>query len=385
MTGQRKRIVVLGSTGSIGTQTLEVVRAHPDRFEIIGLACRSSRDLLIRQIREFAPPAACIQNDESVDSEWPEGCERLPYPEGMAALAGLPRADVVVVATVGEAGFRPTEAALRAGNTVALASKELLVMGGRLFRDLADANGARILPIDSEHSALWQCLAGEDDGAIRRLILTASGGPFRQLPAAAIRRASARAALRHPNWEMGPKVTIDSASLMNKGLEVIEAHWLFGLPYNRVDVIVHPESIVHSMVEFHDGSLKAQLGTPDMRLPIQYALGYPERLNSAHSTLDFSALNGLTFEAPDHERFPLLQTAVDAGLAGGTAPAILCGADEAAVELLLAGTVDFGGMTDAVRTALDKARPQPLESLDQALAAHREGMRLVREQVAALT
>jgi 1-deoxy-D-xylulose-5-phosphate reductoisomerase len=319
-----------------------------------------------------------------VGDRWPAGCRRLRYPEGLQELAAHPDADIVVVATVGEAGFRPTEAALRAGNMVALASKELLVMGGALFRELADAQGTAILPIDSEHSALWQCLAGEELATVRRLILTASGGPFRRTAAQEIRQATAEQALRHPNWTMGAKVTVDSASLVNKGLELIEAHWLFGLPYERLIVIIHPESIIHSMVEFHDGSLKAQLGTPDMRLPIQYALGHPERLDGSLADLDLGTLRALTFEPPDLERFPLLRTAMEAGAQGGTAPAALCGADEAAVELFLRGTLTFGQLTDAVQAAMGEFDPQPLASLEQALDAYRWGLTQVRRHASSL-
>ena len=253
-------------------------------------------------------------------------------------------------------------------------------MGGQLFRDLADSTGAKILPIDSEHSALWQCLAGEDPSTIRRLILTASGGPFRQTNAVTLRNATADEALRHPNWVMGPKVTTDSASLMNKGLEVIEAHWLFDIPYDAIDVVIHPESIIHSMIEFRDGSLKAQLGTPDMRLPIQYALGYPERLNSAHSNLALEDLHVLHFEEPDCDRFPLLQAAMDAGRAGGTAPATLCGADDAAVEMFLRGDLRFGQMVDAILDTMAVTPVRPLASFDAALGAHQDGGNSVRRR-----
>ena len=382
MSTARKRIVILGATGSIGCQTLDVVRSHPDRFEVVGLACNSSCDLLVQQITEFDVPAACLRDASGAIATWPASCERLPYPEGLEQLAARDDVDIVVVATVGDVGFRPTEAALRAGNTVALASKELLVMGGQLFRDLADSTGTQILPIDSEHSALWQCLAGEAAGTVRRLILTASGGPFRETDAATVRDATVEQALKHPNWVMGPKITTDSASLMNKGLEVIEAHWLFDIPYDRIEVIVHPESIVHSMVEFHDGALKAQLGTPDMRLPIQYALAYPERLNAAHSSLELNELRQLRFETPDLERFPLLRAAMDAGRAGGTAPATLCGADDAAVEIFLRGDLRFGEMVDAVLDAMAVTPVRPLDSLDAALEAHRLGVEQVRRSAA---
>ena len=380
LTTDHKRIVILGSTGSIGCQTLDVIRSHPDRFEVLGLACNSSWNELVDQIDEFNVPAACVCDSSSANRPWPTSCERLPYPEGLVQLASHADADIIVLATVGEAGFLPAEAALRTGNTVALASKELLVMGGQLFRDLADSTGARILPIDSEHSAVWQCLAGEEAATIRRLILTASGGPFRQTDLVTLRDATAEEALRHPNWVMGPKITTDSASLMNKGLEVIEAHWLFGLPYDAIDVIIHPESIVHSIVEFRDGSLKAQLGTADMRLPIQYALGYPERLNSAHSNLSLGDLAVLRFEDPDYDRFPLLQAAMEAGRAGGTAPATLCGADDAAVEMFLRGDLRFGQMVDAILDTMAVTPVRPLASFDAALGAHQDGANSVRRR-----
>ena len=378
----RKRVVILGSTGSIGVQTLDVVRAHPDRFEVLGLACGSNCELLFRQIREFDAPLACVRDVDPAAGAWPAGTERLPYPDGMADMAGLPEADIVVVATVGDAGFRPTESALRAGNDVALASKEMLVMGGGLFRRLADETGAAILPIDSEHSAIWQCLAGEEPESVQRLILTASGGPFRTWALPDIRTATAEEALEHPNWDMGAKITIDSASLLNKGLEIIEAHWLFQAPYRAINVIVHPESIVHSMVEFHDGSIKAQLGVPDMRLPIQYAIGFPERLPEAHAPLDLRTLSRLTFEQPDERRFPLLALARAAGAAGGTAPATLCGADDAATAWFIDGGGPFGEMTDAIQAAMDAIPPAPLDDLGAALAAHRRGFEFVQARLA---
>ncbi len=377
-----KRVVILGSTGSIGVQTLEVVRAHPDRFQVLGLACGSNCDLLYRQIREFGPGLACVRDLDPTAGDWPAGTERLPYPDGMADMAALPEADIVVVATVGDAGFRPTEIALRAGNNVALASKEMLVMGGGLFRKLADRSGAQILPIDSEHSAIWQCLVGESPASVRRLILTASGGPFRTWALPDIRTATAEEALEHPNWDMGAKITIDSASLLNKGLEIIEAHWLFQVPYHAINVIVHPESIVHSMVEFHDGSIKAQLGVPDMRLPIQYAIGFPERLPHAHAPLDLHTLSSLNFELPDESRFPLLAIARAAGAAGGTAPATLCGADDAATAWFIESGGRFGTMTDAVQAAMDALPPAPLDDLDAALAAHRRGFDFVQARLA---
>ena len=380
---RRKRIVILGSTGSIGTQTLDVVREHPDRFEIFGLACRSNYDLLVQQIQEFRPQVACVRDRDLTIEPRTTTTEMLPYPEGMTTMAGLPEADIVVVATVGEAGFWPTERALRVGNTVALASKEILVMGGGLFRELADSTNASILPIDSEHSAIWQCLAGESPDNVRRLILTASGGPFRTNPISQIRSATSIEALQHPNWDMGSKITIDSASLLNKGFEIIEAHWLFGVKYEDIDVTIHPQSIIHSMVEFHDGSLKAQLGTPDMHQPIKYALGYPERLLGTRSPLDVRQLSKLTFEPPDEHRFPLLATARDAGQMGGTAPATLCGADDAATTWFLKGGRSFGQMTDAVQSAMDALPPTKLDDVASVLMAYKRGFDFVKTHLSA--
>lgn len=381
---QRKRVVILGSTGSIGTQTLDVIREHQDQFEIVGLACRSNYDLLAQQIREFRPQVACIHDSKLPNDPRTSTTEMLPYPDGMKTMAGLPEADIVVIATVGDAGFWPTEQALRAGNTVALASKEMLVMGGGLFRQLADTTNASILPIDSEHSAIWQCLAGENPKSVRRLILTASGGPFRTQPMSKIRRATSTEALQHPNWDMGAKITIDSASLLNKGFEIIEAHWLFGVKYDDIDVIIHPQSIIHSMVEFGDGSLKAQLGMPDMHQPIKYALGYPERILGTHSPLDVHQLSQLTFEPPDEHRFPLLTTARSAGQMGGTAPAVLCGADDAATSWFLNGDRRFGQMTDAIQAAMDTIAPDKLDNVEAALLAHKRGFEFVTARLSTI-
>jgi 1-deoxy-D-xylulose-5-phosphate reductoisomerase len=364
-----KRLAILGSTGSIGRQTLEVVAANPGRFTVYGLAARGDAALLRQQAAEFG--AACVvQGDPAV------AMPGIPVPvlwgeEGLVALASDPAVDQVVVATSGAAGFAPTLAAIRAGKEVALANKEVLVMAGELVTAEARAHSVVLRPIDSEHSALWQCLQGEDPGAVERLILTASGGPFREWTAEQMAGVTPAEALRHPTWKMGPKITIDSATLFNKGLEVIEAHWLFGLPYERITVVVHPQSIVHSMVEFRDGSVKAQLGQPDMRLPIQVALGYPERLPARYTSLDWAAAGPLTFGPADEGRFPCLRLAREAGAAGGTFPAVLAAADEVAVALFLEGRTGFADIPRLIAGALREHWPAEELTLEAIRAADR--------------
>jgi len=370
-----KRVVVLGSTGSIGRQTLDVIRATPQRFCVVGLAAGKNLELLAEQIREFKPEfiGGSSENNgiERLKSIVDIKNELLPLDE----IAASPGVDMVVIATSGKAGLRPTLAALRAGKDIALANKESLVSAGEIINDEARKNGARILPVDSEHSAVWQCLSGEDQAAAR-IILTASGGPFRQYSPEQLAEVTVEQALRHPSWQMGQKVTIDSATLMNKGLEVIEAHWLFSMPYDRIDVLVHPQSIIHSMVEFIDGSIKAQLSYPDMHLPIQYALSHPERLpNPRLPRLDWSLVRNLDFEPPDYDRFPCLGLAIEAGKQGGTCPAVLCAADEVAVELFLAGRIRFTDIAGAIERTLEQHQviAQPtLEEIEAADAWGRE-------------
>jgi len=324
-----KRLAVLGSTGSIGQQTLAVVRALPQRFRVVALAAGGNTALLKQQVSEFQPELGyCTAGGEGTGLSLEE-------------MAAYPGVDVAVIATAGKAGLAPVLAAARAGKTIALANKEALVMAGGIIIAEAERRGAKILPVDSEHSAIWQCLLGEVS-APERLILTASGGPFRRYPAARLTKVTAAQALRHPSWKMGKKVTIDSATLMNKGLEIIEAHWLFRMPLERIRVLVHPQSIVHSLVEFADGSVKAQLGCPDMRLPIQFALTYPERVASPElPRLDWDSLKTLDFEPPDGGKFPCLGLAREAARLGGTFPAVLGAADEAAVALFLDGKIGF--------------------------------------------
>ncbi len=334
-------MAILGSTGSIGRQTLQVVRNLPSRFRIVALTAGQNADLLSRQIEEFRPSFVHCQAGQP-HSHSPADFEYLS-PEEIACHTDI---DTVVVATSGKAGLTAVLSAVRAGKDVALANKESLVMAGDIIMREAKASGARIFPVDSEHSAIWQCLRGEEQ-PVARVILTASGGPFRGYSPEELARVTASQALKHPSWQMGKKVTIDSATLMNKGLEIIEAHWLFDVPYDRIQVVVHPQSIIHSMVEFADGSIKAQMSYPDMRLPIQYALTYPERLPNAElPRMDWSAVQKLTFEQPDPDRFPCLRLAVEAGKTGGTQPAVLCAADEVAVDLFLSGDIGF---TDIAR------------------------------------
>jgi 1-deoxy-D-xylulose-5-phosphate reductoisomerase len=346
MVHRLKKLAVLGSTGSIGRQTLEVVRQFPDRFKIFALAAGSNTALLNKQIKEFNPKFAYCLDAEAL----PQDTQFLPIED----IASLSEVDTVVAATPGYSGLSPLLAAVKAGKDIALANKESLVSAGEIISTLAAKSGARLLPIDSEHSAIWQCLESEANEP-RRIVLTASGGPFRHLSTKELNKVTPFQALKHPSWQMGKKVTIDSATLMNKGLEVIEAHWLFKMPYAKIEVVIHPQSIIHSMVEFLDGASKAQLSTPDMRLPIQYALSYPERLeNKELPLLDWNKVNSFSFEPPDVERFPCLKLAREAGQKGGTYPAVLCGADETAVDLFLAGRVAFTDIAALVGYTLDK-------------------------------
>ncbi len=364
-----KRVAVLGSTGSIGRQTLDVIRATPQRFRVVGLAAGKNLELLAEQINEFKPEyiGGSLENNdiERLKNIVDIKNDLLPLDE----IAASPGVDMVVIATSGTAGLRPTLAALRAGKDIALANKESLVSAGEIINGEAKKSGAWILPVDSEHSAVWQCLCGEDQAAAR-IILTASGGPFRRYSTEQLAEVTVAQALRHPSWQMGQKVTIDSATLMNKGLEVIEAHWLFNMPYDRIDVLVHPQSIIHSMVEFIDGSIRAQLSYPDMRLPIQYALSYPERLpNPRLPRVDWNQVRNLDFEPPDYDRFPCLGLAIEAGKQGGTCPAVLCGADEAAVELFLAGRIRFTDIAGAIERTLEQHRVIAKPTLEEIEAA----------------
>ena len=353
-----KRIAILGSTGSIGTQTLEVIKQNPERFELYAITGNNNVDLLVKQAREFLPEVVCVAN-ESLYQQVKDALNDLPIKvfsgkESIAEMVQMQPIDIVVTAMVGYAGLLPTIRAIEAGKTIALANKETLVVAGELICDLAQKYNAPILPVDSEHSAIFQCLAGECNSKIEKILLTASGGPFRTFSFDALKSVTAKQALKHPNWEMGAKITIDSASMMNKGFEVIEAKWLFGLNAEQIEVLVHPQSIVHSMVQFADGAIKAQLGAPDMKLPIQYALTYHERIEADFPRVDFTKTTQLTFEKPDLQKFRNLQFAFDAMKKGGNLPCILNAANEVVVKAFLEERISFLQMSELIEFAMRK-------------------------------
>ncbi len=352
-------IALLGSTGSIGTQTLEVIRAHPDRFRVVALAAGKQRALLEAQVAEFRPELVVSASAGPIAGQTP-----LATPDGLVEAATHPDVDIVVAATSGHDAIRAIYRAIEAGKTIALANKETIVCAGDLIMPLARRKNVEIRPVDSEHSAVWQSLGGRDLDAISRLILTASGGPFLHLPLDMMRDVALKDALAHPNWSMGDKLTIDSATMMNKGLEVIEAHHLFNTAFEDIDVVIHPEQIIHSMVELDDYSVIAQLSQPDMRLPIQYALTYPEHVHGPCSQLDFTTLRQLTFEQPDLERFPALRLARDAGRAGQTFPTVLSAADEVAVNAFMEGRIRFLDIPEAVERVLERHDPIPVKDLE---------------------
>ncbi|HEX9398826.1 MAG TPA: 1-deoxy-D-xylulose-5-phosphate reductoisomerase [Anaeromyxobacter sp.] len=379
-----KRVAILGSTGSIGVQALDVVSRFPERFEVVSLAAGKNVARLAEQVRRFRPRLVAL-GDEVAARELrglvPGGVEVLAGDAGAVLAASHPDVDFVLAAISGAAGLRSTAAAVEAGKAIGLANKESLVLAGELLVRRAEEKGIAILPVDSEHSAIHQSLAGHNRDEVRRLILTASGGPLRTVPASELRDVTPARALKHPNWSMGDKITIDSATLMNKGLEVIEARWLFGVDPRRIDIVVHPESIVHSMVEYIDGSMVAQLGVSDMRGPISYALGHPGRLPLDLPPLDLGKLGKLSFEPPDAARFPAFTLAYRALEIGGTAPAVLSGADEAAVAAFLAGRCRFTDIADVCAAALEAHAPEPVRSVDQALAASDWGRREAERRV----
>jgi 1-deoxy-D-xylulose-5-phosphate reductoisomerase len=377
-----RRLVILGSTGSIGTQALDIVE-RSGAFEIAGLAADRAWERLLAQAEALGVArVALADRDAAGDARraW-SGGEVLAGPEGVAALAAESGADVVLNGLVGSAGLGPTIATLGAGIDLALANKESLVVGGDLVMQLAEGTGARVIPVDSEHSALHQLLRGEAPGTADRLVLTASGGPFRGMSAAELRSVDIEAALAHPTWDMGGKITIDSASLMNKGLELIEAHHLFGFPYERIGVVVHPESIVHAIVHLNDGASLAHLGRPDMRVPISYALNYPERVDVPVETIDLASVGSLTFEQPDTDAFRCLSLAREAAAAGGTAPCVLNAANEVAVHAFLGGRLAFLDIPRVIEGALEACPSHPVRDFDDLYdadaEARREGGRLV--------
>jgi len=367
-----KKVVLLGSTGSIGTSTIKVADDLPDRIRLIGLAAGNNLDLLLEQTRKHRPEAVCIsdpQKAKAARDALGTATEVYSGAEGLIKMATLPAADIVLIAIVGTAGLQPALAAIRAGKDIAVASKEILVMAGEIVMEEARKQGVRVLAVDSEHSAIFQCLEDKPPGSVRQLWLTASGGPFRNKPKGEFAGITVECALKHPSWVMGRKITIDSATLFNKGLEMIEARWLFDIEMARVKVVVHPQSVVHSMVEFVDGSIIAQLSTPDMCLPIQYALTYPERARSERVQTNLTKLGSLTFEEPDEERFPALGLARRAGEEGGTLPAVLNAANEVAVEAFIQKRINFPQITETVRRTMERHRVVSHATLDQILEA----------------
>ncbi|RMF42025.1 MAG: 1-deoxy-D-xylulose-5-phosphate reductoisomerase [Deltaproteobacteria bacterium] len=376
-------LAVLGATGSIGCSTLEIVDLFPDRFRVVSLTAGRNLERLAEQVRRYRPVRVAVLGDE--DAERLAGLLGDDRPEiscgleGLIACATEPEVDLVVSAIVGSAGLLPTMRAIEAGKDIALANKETLVAAGAAVMGAVRRHGVNLYPVDSEHSAIFQALQGRQGNAVRRLILTASGGPFRRMPVDKLRDVTLEKALDHPNWSMGPKITIDSATMMNKGLEVIEASWLFDLPADQITVHIHPQSIVHSMVEYLDGSVIAQMGVPDMKAPIAYAMAYPERLELPMPPLDLCGLGQLTFEEPDPERFPCLELAYRALRRGGTAPAVLNAANEVAVEAFLDRRIGFMDIPELISAVLDLHQPGCCDSIDQALEADLWGRAEARE------
>lgn len=381
---KKTHLAILGSTGSIGTQALEVVEANPDTFVVEVLTAQTNSELLIAQALKFKPNAVVIGDERKHqavrDALWEADIKVYAGEAALAQVVEIEAIDIVLTALVGFAGLRPTLAAINAGKHLALANKETLVVAGDLVTRMAKEKGVNIYPVDSEHSAIFQCMAGEWHNPIEKVILTASGGPFRGKKRHDLTSVTKAQALKHPNWDMGAKITIDSASLMNKGLEVIEAKWLFGLHADQIDVIVHPQSIIHSIVQFADGSMKAQMGLPDMKLPIQYAIGYPERLPSSYPRFNFLDYPALTFEQPDLDTFGNLRLAFEAMQRGGNAPCVLNAANEVAVSLFLKDEIGFLGMTDLVETCLEKVAFTAAPGLDDLF----ETDRITREYATSL-
>lgn len=377
-----KTIAVLGSTGSVGQNTLRVISENPEKFRVTALAAGTNADLMIEQWHDFRPSHISMATKEAADrvkSALPDTVNVVWGKEGLKEIARDPGSEMVVSAVVGSLGLRATLAAIDAGKTIALANKETLVAGGELVMQRARERQVAILPVDSEHSAIFQCLNGEDRSSVSRIVLTASGGAFRHYNRQQLKDVTPEQALKHPNWAMGKKVTVDSATLMNKGLEVIEAHWLFDIDYGQIDVVIHYESIVHSMVEFKDKAVMAQLGTPDMRVPIQYALSYPDRLPLASEVLDLTKVGTLHFIEPDLERFPCLAMAYEAGKTGGTMPTVLNAANEVGVERFLNGDIPFLGIEQVIERVMDAHNPVPVRDLQTVEEAERWARKLARE------
>lgn len=372
-----KAITLLGSTGSIGTQTLDIAAQYPDQFRIVGLAARRNVELLAQQVRQFRPQIVAICDPEQLPVLKDAIADLLPQPIVLAGEAGVVEvarygnAEAVVTGIVGCAGLLPTIAAIEAGKDIALANKETLIAGGPVVLPLIHQHGVKLLPADSEHSAIFQCLQGVPTGGLARIILTASGGAFRDLPVEELANVTVASALKHPNWSMGKKITIDSATLMNKGLEVIEAHFLFGLDYDHIEIVIHPQSIIHSLIELQDTSVLAQLGLPDMRLPLLYALSYPTRIPTQWERLDLVKAGNLTFRAPDHDKYPCMQLAYAAGRAGGSMPAVLNAANEQAVDLFLNEKIRFLDIPRLIERVCDRyqVHNHPTPGLEDILVA----------------
>ena len=362
-------VAILGSTGSVGRQTLDVIDSHRDQFRVVSLATRASSDLFREQVARYNP--ALISVAETPGNNFPPDVEVVTGDDALVSASVHPDVDIVVVATSGHAAILPTMRAIEQGKTIALANKETLVCAGEIIIPLAVKHGVQIRPVDSEHSAIWQALGSSPTHEVRKIVLTASGGPLRSTPASQLASVTPEQALAHPTWRMGPKITIDSATLMNKGLEVIEAHWLFGIEYERISVVVHPESHIHSLVEFNDGSLIAQLGTADMRGPIQYALTYPARLSAPARHFDLVTAGCFHFEQPDEIRFPALRLAREAGMAGKTFPTVLSAADDEAVAAFLAGRIRFTAIPDVVERALTRHQPEQETTIEAIVVADR--------------
>lgn len=381
----KQTVAILGSTGSIGTQTLDVIDRHSELFEVYALTAHNNIDLLVEQAKRYRPEVVAIA-DERHYKTLREALDGLPVKvfagaDSICQIAAMSPIDTVVTAMVGYSGLLPTVRAIEAGKKIALANKETLVVAGDLVTDLALRNRVDIIPIDSEHSAIFQCLVGENENSVEKLILTASGGAFRDTPKDDLRLATAADALRHPTWKMGAKITIDSATMINKGFEVIEARWLFDIPIDKIEVIIHPQSIVHSMVQFCDGSIKAQLGQPDMRHPIQYALTFPDRLNAQVERANLADIHQLTFEKPDYEKFRNLRLAYDALRRGGNIPCILNAANEVAVDAFLKGKIGFFAMSDIIEQTISETAFISSPTLDDYIATDREARARTSEKI----
>jgi 1-deoxy-D-xylulose-5-phosphate reductoisomerase len=372
--GMLEKVAILGSTGSIGTSTLAVIKEHPEQFEVVALAAGNNAKLMIQQVKEFQPRLVSMATREAAEAVKREVGDEVRVmwgDEGLKEVASSPDSTYLVSALVGSKGLVPTLEAIRAGKKIGLANKETLVTAGHIVTAEAKKHQVPLLPIDSEHSALFQCLHGERMDDVERVIITASGGAFRDWSREELVNATVEQALNHPNWAMGNKITIDSATMMNKGFEVIEAHWLFDFPYEKIDVVLHPQSVIHSMVEFQDGAVMAQLGTPDMRVPIQYALTYPKRMQLTTKRLDFVQLSRLDFKAMDFKRYPCLKMAYDAGKAGGTVPAVLNAANEVAVQTFLQGKCTFLAIEEIIERTLDAHQAVSNPSLEEIEEADR--------------